>query len=137
VHSTDSHKFLGISLDYRLSGSYYIRSLSARCSKLLNIINMLRGTWWGGAPSSLLNIYKALIRGSMEYGCLTFPFNNHSAMRNLENIQLRALCACLGLRKITPTNIVLAEAGEGPLRFRFEFLTSKYILKIFALDSHP
>lgn len=68
---------------------------------------------------------------------LTFPFNNHSSMRHLENIQLRALHACLGLRKTTPTNIVLAETGEGPLRFRFELLTSKYILKIFALDSHP
>lgn len=58
-------------------------------------------------------------------------------MRHLENIQLRAFRACLGLRKTIPTNIVLAEAGEGPLRFRFELLTSKYILKIFALDSHP
>lgn len=58
-------------------------------------------------------------------------------MRHLENIQFRALCACLGLRKTTPTNIIFAEAGEGPLRLRFEFLTSKYILKIFTLDSHP
>ncbi|EFN68825.1 Putative 115 kDa protein in type-1 retrotransposable element R1DM, partial [Camponotus floridanus] len=135
VHSTDSCKFLGISLDYRLNGNSYIRSLSARCSKLLNILNMLRGTWWGGAPSSLLTIYRALIRDSMAYGCLTFPFNNHSSMRHLESIQLQALRTCLGLRKTT-TNVVL-EAGEGPLRFRFELLTSKYILKIFALDSHP
>lgn len=58
-------------------------------------------------------------------------------MRHYENIQFRALRACLDLRKTTPTNIILAEAGKGPLRFRFEFLTSKYILKIFALDSHP
>lgn len=134
ILSTDTYKFLGISLDYRFSGRNHIRTLSSRCSKLLNIINMLRGTWWGGAPSSLLCIYKAFIRGSMEYGCLTFPFNNYSSMRHLESIQLRA---CLGLRRSTPTNVVLAEAGEGPLRFRFELLTSKYVLKTFALDSHP
>jgi len=134
IHSTDSHKFFGISLDFRLSGNNHIHALSIRCSKLLNILTMLRGTWWGGAPSSLF--YKALIRGSMEYGCLTFPFNNHSSMKHLENIQFRALRACLGFRRTTPTNVILAEAGEGPLRFRFELLSSKYILKVFPLDTH-
>lgn len=63
VHSTDSCKFLGIFLDYRLFGNNHISALSTRCSKLYNIINMLKGTWWGGgASSSLLNIYKALTR---------------------------------------------------------------------------
>ncbi|KAL6421056.1 hypothetical protein ACFW04_013580 [Cataglyphis niger] len=42
-------------------------------------------------------------------------------------------------RRTTSTNIILAEtgAGEDTLRSRFVLLTSKYILKIFALDSHP
>jgi len=73
----------------------------------------------------------------MEYGCLTFPYNNHSSMKHLESIQFRALRACLGFRRTTPTNVILAEAGEGPLRFRFELLSSKYILKVFSLDTHP
>ncbi|XP_025266733.1 uncharacterized protein LOC105255877 [Camponotus floridanus] len=137
IQSSDTHKFLGVILDYRLLGNQHIQMLTTRCSKLLNIINMLRGTWWGGSPLSLLLIYKSLIRGSMEYACLSFPYNSFSSLRHLESIQLRSLRACLGLRKTTPTNVVLAEAGEGPLRFRFEYLTSRYILKIFALDSHP
>ncbi|KMQ85763.1 pol-like protein, partial [Lasius niger] len=49
----------------------------------------------------------------------------------------KAIRLCLGLRKTTPTNIILAEAGEGPLISRFYFLTAKYILKIFSLDTYP
>lgn len=44
ITSTDSCKFLGINLDYRLSGKSHLIELSKRCSKLLNIISMLRGT---------------------------------------------------------------------------------------------
>lgn len=58
-------------------------------------------------------------------------------MSSLDKIQFRAIRLCLGLRKTTPTNIILAEAGESPLCMRFKYLTSKYILKIFSLDSHP
>lgn len=55
----------------------------------------------------------------------------------MNKIQFKAIRLCLGLRKTTPTNIILAEAGEGPLISRFYFLTAKYILKIFSLDTHP
>ena len=103
IQSTDSCKFLGIHFDYRLTGKNHINSLSIRCSKLLNILSMLRGTWWGGDPRSLLHIYKALIRSSIEYGCLTFPFNTHTEMYKLEKIQFRAIRLCLGLRKTTPS----------------------------------
>ncbi|KMQ90991.1 type-1 retrotransposable element r1dm [Lasius niger] len=78
---------------------------------------MLRSIWWGGDPRSLLHIYKALIRGSMEYGCLAFPFNS-SIMSQLNKIQYQAILGfslCLGFRRTTPTNIILAEAGKPPL----------------------
>ncbi|KMQ89246.1 pol-like protein [Lasius niger] len=73
----------------------------------------------------------------MEYKCLTFPLNNSSIMSQLNKIQYQAIRLCLGLRRTTPTNIILAEAAEPPLRIRFEYLTSKYTLKIFSLDTHP
>ncbi|KMQ81796.1 pol-like protein [Lasius niger] len=88
---------------------------------------MLRGTWWGNSPRTLLSIYKAFVRGSMEYGSFTFPYNNHSIMSSLDKIQFKAIRLCLGLRKTTPTNIMLAEAREPPLCMRFKYLTSKYI----------
>ncbi|KAL6421053.1 hypothetical protein ACFW04_013577 [Cataglyphis niger] len=105
IQSVPSYKFLRVHLDFRLSGKDHIHALSTRCSKLLNILNVLRGTWWGGR--------------SIECGYLVFPFNNYTLMDTLKKIQYRAICLCLGLRRTTPTNVLLAEAGEGLLRFRF------------------
>jgi len=57
-------------------------------------------------------------------------------MSKLNSIQFKALRFCLGLRRTTPTNVILAEAAEGPLTEKFKFLTTRYILKIFSLYSH-
>lgn len=98
---------------------------------------MLRRTWWGNSLGSLLGMYKALIKGSMEYGSLVFPYNNHSIMSSPDKIQFRTIGLCLGLKKNTSTNIILVEAGEDPLSMKCGYLTSKYVLKIFFLDTHP
>lgn len=57
-------------------------------------------------------------------------------MSKLNSIQYKALRICLGLRRTTPTNVILAEASEGPLTERFKLLTARYIFKIFSLYSH-
>lgn len=73
----------------------------------------------------------------MEYGCFLFPYHNYSLMKKLDLIQFRAIRLYLGLRNSTPTNVILAEAGEGPLETRFFFLTSRFLLKTFSQHTHP
>lgn len=97
----------------------------------------LRGTWWGAHPRSLLQIYKTMIRSTMDYRCFAFPYNDYFLMKKLDQIQLKVLRICLGLRKTIPNNVILAESGEGPLDCRFYFLTSRLLLKTFSLNSHP
>lgn len=57
-------------------------------------------------------------------------------MKKLNTIQFKAIRYCLGLRNSILTNVVVAEAGEDPLICKFDYLTSKYLLKPFSLDSH-
>lgn len=54
-------------------------------------------------------------------------------MDSLESAQGRALRLCIGFRRSTPTNVVYAESSTGPVRHRFMFLTSKFLLKSFSL----
>ncbi|KAL6438801.1 hypothetical protein ACFW04_003706 [Cataglyphis niger] len=89
IQSVPSCKFL-VHLDFRLSGKDHIQNLSTRNSKLLNI-------------------FKVLL-----YGCIDFSFYNYILMDILEKNQYRAIRLCLGLRRTTPTNILLAEAEEVP-----------------------
>ncbi|XP_070169673.1 uncharacterized protein [Polyergus mexicanus] len=136
ITSSTSHKFLGIILDPKLHGNLHIEFLSKKCTKLLNILKSLRGVWWGANPVLLLNIYKALIRGSIEY---SFPYirsNNFTHLEKLEKIQKQAIRLCLGLRQTTPSNVLLAESGIGSLRYRLIYLASKFLLKSFASNDN-
>lgn len=81
----------------------------------------------------MLTIFKTLIRGSIEYGSFLLPTQNSKLMDSLESAQGRALRLCIGFRRSTPTNVVHAESGIGPVRHRFMFLTSKFLLKSFSL----
>jgi len=131
-----SHKFLGVILDSKLSGHEQVKYLVAKCGKLVNILKSLRGIWWGAHPCTMLSIYKALVRGSMEYGSSFLPMNNKDLIEKLEKIQRRSLKYCLGLRQSTPSNVVLAESGVPSLKHIFEFLAFKIIIKSFAFEDN-
>ena len=45
----------------------HAKYIIGRASKLINILKVLRGTWWGGHPQTLLQIYVSLIRATIEY----------------------------------------------------------------------
>lgn len=130
-------KFLGIILDYKLTFDSHFKFLIEKLSKLLNIIKVLRGIWWGAHPFILLTIYRALIRSCMEYGSHIFNFKNHTLFSKLEKIRNQAIRLALGYRMSTPINVMLAEACDPPLKFRFDFLAKKYIIKILSNSNHP
>ena len=72
IKSCSTVKFLGIIFDYRLNFKEHINTLQSKCSKTLNIIKFLRGTWWGSDPESLITIYKSYVRSIIEYSCYVF-----------------------------------------------------------------
>jgi len=43
----------------------------------------------------------------------------------------------MGYRISTPINVMLFEAREVPLKFRFNYLTRKYLTKCFSRDFNP
>ncbi|XP_070153690.1 uncharacterized protein [Polyergus mexicanus] len=133
IGSVQSHKFLGIYLDPAHRGKIHALYLVNKCGKLSNILKSLRGVWWGADPRTMLCVFKALVRGSIEYGSIIFSLHNSGLVELLERTQRRALRHCMGLRQTTPTNVIYAESGISPIKHRFTFLTSKFIFRSFAL----
>ncbi|KMQ86711.1 type-1 retrotransposable element r1dm [Lasius niger] len=43
INSSSSHKFLGVTLDYRLFGKEHTSYLVSKCSKLSNVLRALKG----------------------------------------------------------------------------------------------
>lgn len=132
IKSTKSACFLGIIFDYKLSFLDQIDNISQRCAKSLNIIKFLCGTWWGADPSTLIILYKSLIRSVIDYGSFIYFPTQINLINKIENIQISALKTSLGYRRSTPNNIVLAESKVTTLKERTNYLCKRHISKIFS-----
>ena len=113
----------------KLSWKSHVRNIIQKISQSLNIIKSLRGTWWGGHPFILLVIYKATIRSVIDYGSIALSISNKNRMIKLNRVQFKTLRLVMGMRVSTPTNILLAEAGELPIKQRIHMLAQNYIIK--------
>ncbi|XP_018373152.1 PREDICTED: RNA-directed DNA polymerase from mobile element jockey-like [Trachymyrmex cornetzi] len=133
VERVNKTKFLGIMLDFRLNGIEYFKQIIRRGRAVINILSSLAAVWWGSHPQLLITIYRAVFRGSIEYGAQMFVVNNkRSLLTQLQRLQFKALRIALGYRQSTPINAILFEAREPPLRQRFAHMTERYILKIIS-----
>ena len=97
----------------------------------------LSTTWWGGHPQSLLQIYKAFVLGTLDYGSVCVLPRDRPLFHRLEAFQRRAIRAALGLRQSTPNRVVYAEACELPLAIRQKKLAAKFILNSFSISDNP
>ena len=137
VYPVSEAKFLRLTLDKHLTWEPHTKNLISKCKKLINIIKCLHSTWWGAEPSSLITIFRATIRSSIDYGAMVIPIKQNSLFKKVEIIQRRALRLALGFRNSSPNNLVLAEAKEPAPRFRLQFLSDKFLLKVFSTTWHP
>lgn len=132
VPSTDSVKFLGIYFDYNMTFATHQRYVSRKTSASLNILKFLRGVHWGADPSTLLSFYKSFTRSIIDYcSYIYFPTQKDRILK-LERIQFSAIRLALGLRKSTPTNILLAEANLLSLHIRAKLLCNNFLLKVYS-----
>lgn len=130
-------KFLGVTLDSKLNWRALIKDSKAKVSKSLSVIKALAHKPWGAHPSTLLTIYKGLIRSKLEWAF----FNIHSAARSaivtLERSQSEALRLILGLFRSTPINILRDMACDHSLEFRARKLATRYLARVYAERLHP
>lgn len=60
-------KYLGVSINNRLNWNVYVQELENKTQKGLNIMRAIRGIHWGADPSTMLSVYKGLIRSHLDY----------------------------------------------------------------------
>ena len=66
-----------------------------------------------------------------------YTFRKKSLINKLEQLQFDAIRAALGLRKSTPTNILIAESKLMLIKDRAEMLGTKYLLKVYSSKNGP
>jgi len=138
VPKVDSVRFLGITMDSKMTGREHIKFLVSKGAIIVDILTALAGTWWGSHPQLLLNLYRSIFRGAIEYGCHIFRFNQNKMIFNkLERLQFRAIRIAMGYRISTPINVMLYEAKEIPLKLRFISCMCKFLTKSLARKFNP
>ena len=130
-------KFLGLIWDTKLTFEPHIKYLKARCQKSLNIRKVLSRTEWGADQTTLLKLYRSLVRSKLEYGCLVYGSASKTALVKLDPVHNQGLCLSLGAFRSSPVESLYVEAHEPPLEIRREKLALQYILKLKANPGNP
>ena len=92
---------------------------------------------WGADQSTLLHLYRALIRSKLDYGCVVYGSASRTYIKQLDTIQNQALRLSLGAFKSSPVTSLHVEANEPPLHFRRQKLILQYGIKLKAYKENP
>ena len=76
-------KYLGIWLDAKLTWKYHIDYIKTKCKKVTDLMRMVTGRSWGADKQSLIYIYKALIRSTIDYGCKVYSLACKTSLKKI------------------------------------------------------
>ncbi|XP_023228251.1 uncharacterized protein LOC111628656 [Centruroides sculpturatus] len=81
-------------------------------TKLANSINTINSqiivlccTSLGADKSSMLRLYRALVRSKLDYGCIVYGSARESTLQMLDPIHHKTLCVCTGAFRTSPVQI--------------------------------
>lgn len=132
-----SAKFLGLIFDRKLTFGEHIASLRKRCLRKLNLLKVLAHKSWGGNVDSLLHIYRATVRSTLDYGSFIYGSACPSTLRQLDPVHHQALRLCTGAFRTSPIDSLYIVAHEPPLSLRRSYLGISYAAKIAILPDNP
>lgn len=90
------------------------------------MIRCLEGVDWRASRQSLKEIYVALIKSVINYGCIAYRDAARTTLAKLEVIQTQALRIYSGAFQTSPALALQVEMGEMPSQLRREQLAANY-----------
>ena len=130
----DQYKFLGVIFDKKLSFIPHIHYLKAKCHKALQLLRVVAHMDWGADKSTLLKLYRSLVRSKLDYGCFIYGSARKSYLRCLDSIHHLGLRLALGALRTSPVESLYVEANEAPLSLRREKLALQYYSKLLPIQ---
>jgi len=122
----NSVKFLGLHFDTRLNWKIHVNNLVNRVTKKMNVLKYLSGTSWGADRTSLLMVYKSLIRSHFDYGSPVYGSTSEATLSRLDVLQNECVRMCLGVVRCTRVTRMEVEANISPLSVRPDALLLAY-----------
>ena len=133
----EESKFLGILFDRKLSFIPHIKYLKAKCLKALNLLKVLFLTSWGADRTTLLKLYRSLVRSKLYYGCIIYGSARKTYLQMLDPTHNQGLRLALGAFRTSPVASLYVEAEEPSSYSRREKLSLQYAMRLAANPSNP
>ena len=105
---------LGAAIEKSSSSNNYSEEFQS--IKALNILKVLSRTEWGTDQTTLLKLYRALVRSKLDYGGIVSGSSSKTAVHN------QGLRLSLGAFRSSPVESLYVEAHEPPLEIGREKL---------------
>lgn len=131
-----SFKYLGITLDRRLTFNEHILDLRQRSSRRIGILKCIAGRDWGADRKTLLTLYITLIRSIFDYCAFLYDGISASQNSSLEAVQNTALRIITGALRTSPVDSLLAETNIPRLSHRRKLQLLRYYSRITAQPNH-
>ena len=84
-------KFLCLIWDTKLTFEPHIKYLKARCQKSLNILKVLSRAEVGADQTTLLKLYRSLVRSKLDYGCIVYGSGCKTVSAKLDHVHNQGL----------------------------------------------
>lgn len=127
---TKSQKYLGITLDQRLTFKNHVENIIERAEKKLKILKRLSGTKWGTSKQTLTITYKSYILPILTFGQELLICASESTKNKLSIVQNKALRIISGGTKSTPIEAMEMFSNVKPLNFYREEAAMKMYERI-------
>ena len=137
IKAVNETRFLGLIFDRRLTFKSHIRDLKLRCLKSLDVLKVVGHTDWGADRKVLLQLYQALVRSKLDYGCIVYGSSAKSNLEILDPIHHAGLRLALGAFRTSPKQSLYTEAQETSLHLRRLKLSLNYALKLKSMPDNP
>jgi len=137
IPTAETTKFLGLTWDPKLTWIPHISQLKDRCLKSLNILRTITSSSWGADSTTIMNLYRAIIRSKIDYGSVVYASASPTALSNLDTVANEAMRIATGAFRTTPISSLQILTNEPPLQLRRQELTIKYYVKLKAHIQNP
>ena len=84
-------KFLGITLDNRMTFTKHSEEILERCNQTFHRLIILVNKKWGPSPATILQIYKKCVRPIFEYGIVSTITVSETVITKIQRVQTLSL----------------------------------------------
>lgn len=129
-------KYLGVTINKRLSWLPHVRERVAKCNALLNKVRHIIADQWGLTKERILWIHNAIVLPRLSYGAIVWANNLSQTMVQLmDSVQRRTLLSLTRALRSTPTRGLEVVTGIPPIWVHLQEMAARAWLRIRNLSA--